>query len=148
MRKPVCTVGYLVAVTLALSGCGAAGTGIGVGPAPSPTPTDANLAGTWDGRWASSSGGGSGTFVATLSQSGSTLSGTVSVTPGPPCLADALGFAGSVRGNNFEFAEFGDFITIVDFSGIVNPPGTSGSGTYLFCAPSTTDRGTFSMTRR
>ncbi len=235
MIKPVCTVGYLVAVTLALSGCGGAG-GVGVvgvvgvtvtpssatvqaggvqqftarvspsganqavtwsvsgagctgascgtidatgrytAPATVPAPPTAavmarsnadptkaatatvtiisaqppaNLAGTWDGTWASRIGGGSGTFVATLSQSGFTLSGTVSVT-GAQCPTTPLAVSGGVTGNNFFFDDslVEEFST--EFRGTVNPPGTSGSGTYSFCSgfPPAEDTGTFSMTRR
>ncbi len=123
-------------------------------PPPPPTPAPANLAGTWDGRWVSNRGGGSGTFVATLSQSGSALSGTVSVTGMAPCQAQGpREFFGSVTGSNFAFGvmideEFNIFAVV--FRGTVNPPGTSGSGTYLFCTflTSSQDTGTFSMTRR
>ncbi len=145
MRKPVCTVGFIGAVTLALAGCGASG--IGVAPAPSPTPAPANLAGTWDGTWASSRAG-RGTFVMTLSQSGSALSGTVSVTPAQPCFA-RRGFDGFVTGNDFVFsAEDADVGVFIVFRGTVNQPGTSGSGTYSFSFPCNEDIGTFSMTRR
>ncbi len=128
-----------VLVASVAAGCGGAG-GIGVAPAPS-------LSGTWDGTWTSSRGGG-GTFVATLSQSGPSLSGGVSVT-GQPCLTGGytLTPGGSVTGNNFNFAVIDDdagFVVI--FKGTVSPSGTSGSGTYSFCNGG--DTGTFSMTRR
>jgi len=76
---------------LALSGGGGGGGGDESSPAPQ------NLSGTWRGTWTDNTDGTSGEAIFTLAQTGSTVSGTVSV-PGDTCMPTG-NVSGTVSGN-------------------------------------------------
>lgn len=88
-----------------------------------------NVAGTWNGTWNSTSPPLSGGFTAVVSQSGSTLGGTISVT-GIVSISNAT-LTGTVTGSTMTFGDINNEIT---FTGTVNSSADSASGSYTYPA--------------
>ncbi len=144
------TVGILAVVVTNPSPGGGASNAINftiTGPIPS-------LAGAWQGTWASSSNAPgcaagnacSGMLSASLAQTGTTVTGTISFV-GSPC---ALGVAKSSLAGPFSGTISGSTLSgsgVAGLTGTINPTGFLGgpsiSGTYTAC----TDTGTFSIGR-
>lgn len=103
---------------VALLSCG----GGGGGSDDSPPAFDAT--GAWSGNWQSSVNDISGTFSATIEQSGSVLTGTINV---PYIGMQGASLKGSAHGTKITF---GDIDNTITFTGTVT--GNSGSGTYTF----------------
>ncbi len=110
----------LAAVTILSVGCGAAGV---------PTPI-IDLTGNWSGTWASSRGS-TGGVDAQISQSGSSLTGMVTVTGSPAGCFTSGSISGNVSGQQVNFSG-----TVsgggqqINFSGTISGQGTIISGTY------------------
>lgn len=101
-------------------------------------PATVDASGTWGGSWNSSTPHGpSGSFAAIVSQSGTTLSGTISV---PYISLSNATLKGSVHGNTITFGDIADTIT---FTGTMT--GDAASGNYNYSSGA--DVGTWSGTR-
>lgn len=107
------------------------------------TPPTVDVTGTWSGTWTSSNDIDHGNLAATLTQSGTSVSGTVSITESP-CISSGS-VSGTVSGNNVVFGVVSGTDTITYTATCTS---TSMSGTYSVntgeCAG---DTGTFSMTK-
>jgi hypothetical protein len=97
----------------------------------------ADVTGDWSGTWQSSRYGVSGTFTASITQTGSVLRGSIDV---PALGMLGSGLQGTAQGNAITF---GDIDGLITFTGTVS--GTSASGTYGY--PSLTDDGSWGATR-
>jgi hypothetical protein len=93
MSTTTLTVGGAAVVGAVALAAGGGGGGGGDTPPQNPVNVGANLNGTWRGTWTDTTDGTSGDAIFTLTQAGSSVSGTVSV-PGDTCLPQ-----GSVTGN-------------------------------------------------
>lgn len=80
-----------------------------------------DFSGTWPGEWTTDDGDYEGTFTATVTQNGTTLSGTISV---PGILAPNTTLKGTVKGN---LVFFGDIENKVKFAGYVTNSDAKGS---------------------
>ena len=107
----------------------------------------ANITGIWSGDWLRSDGGEEGTLIATLTQSGSLLSGDMTFTSTTFSYSRDTTVSGSVEGNEVVFGTAiggnGSTVTI-DYEGTVAEDGDQMSGTYSM---STGWTGTWSVTR-
>ena len=131
------TTALILLFSLAVAGCGGGGV-ISTPPL--------NVAGTWSGTWASSRGSG-GTVQAVISQSGTSLSGTATVT-GSPCFTSGS-ISGSVSGNNVAFGVLFGGGQQANFSAAVGSGGTSMSGTYSVSGGACSgDTGSFNLTKQ
>jgi hypothetical protein len=139
--------------TFTVTATNAVGTGLPSSHSHSVTPEPSSpFAGTWEGSWESnnkSESYGSGTLTATITQSGSTLTGTLDVS-GSSCGDVQTNLSGTVSGNT---AKFNASVTC---DGAVNKlqyttgqiSGTELSGTWtLYSNGAYHDRGTFSMSK-
>jgi PKD repeat protein len=111
------------------------------------TSTVVDITGTWSGDWWRSDGGEEGTLIATLTQSGSSLSGDMTITSTTFSYSRDTTVSGSVQGNEVVFGTAiggnGSTVTI-DYEGTVAEDGDQMSGTYSM---STGYTGTWSVTR-
>jgi hypothetical protein len=106
-----------------------------------------DITGTWSGHWWRSDAGEEGTLVATLTQSGSLLSGDMTFTSTTFSYSRDTTVSGSVQGNEVVFgtAIGGNGTTVtIDYEGTVAEDGDQMSGTYSM---STGYTGTWSVTR-
>ncbi len=106
-----------------------------------------DVTGTWSGNWWRSDGGEEGTLTATLTQSGSSLSGNMTITSTTFSYSQDTTVSGSVEGNDvvFGIAIGGNGSTVtIDFEGTVSEDGNQMSGTYSM---STGYTGTWTVTR-
>lgn len=92
------------------------------------TGTGINLSGSWQGTWSSILGVG-GFIIASITQTGSVLSGTVAI-GSSPCFSNGT-FSGSFVGTTVVLNSVFASDQRVNFSGTVNTAGTSMSGTYV-----------------
>jgi len=106
-----------------------------------------DLTGTWSGDWWRGDGGEEGTLIATLTQSGSSLSGDMTFTSTTFQYSQDTTISGSVEGSNVVFGmaigSNGSVVTI-DYNGTVSEDGNQMMGTYSM---STGYTGTWSVTR-
>lgn len=106
-----------------------------------------DVSGTWSGDWWRSDGGEEGTLIATLTQSGSSLSGSMTITSTTFSYSKDTTVSGSIEGNEVVFgtaiAGNGSTVTI-DYEGTLTEDGNQMSGTYSM---STGYTGTWSVTR-
>ncbi len=128
-----------------VAGCGESTTSTSTAtltPTPTSTPTatsaaqQGGLSGTWSGSYSSSSS--SGTFTLTWQQSGSTLSGTITINSGA-----TLNLTGSLQGNAITFGTVGS--TAITYSGTVS--GSLMSGSYQAPSSTGTVNGTWSASK-
>lgn len=142
------------AALLILSACGGGSGGGGYGSnesapaAPAATPaTDANIAGTWRGTSNSATFNGNNTITLTLTQTGSSVSGTFTCTPGTlNCLHPNATIAGIVNGQTFTGTVlYPDMHSCSAFNASVS--GTTLSGNYT-CEDNVTDTGTWTATKQ
>jgi hypothetical protein len=92
-----------------------------------------DITGTWNGEWWRSDGGEEGTLIATLTQSGSLLSGDMTFTSTTFSYSRDTTVSGSVQGNEVVFgtAIGGNGTTVtIDYEGTVAGDGDQMSGTY------------------
>ncbi len=102
-----------------------------------------NLTGSWSGSWASSNGIDHGNVSAALIQSGTSVSGTESITESP-CISGGS-VSGTVSGNNVSFGVVSGPDTVTYTATYTS---TSMSGTYSVTTGACTgDAGTFSMNK-
>ena len=87
-----------------------------------------DITGTWSGTWTSSFSG-SGAITSTFSQTGDSLTGSVSVTNGQPCFA-AGPVSGTLAGNSVTLGVTSSSTVQVTFSGTVGTGGGPMSGEY------------------
>ena len=99
--------------------------------------TDEDYSGTWMGTWVSEEYGLSGSFTVNVTQSGHTLSGTISV---PEISMSGAVLQGEVHGN---VVYFGDINGTIKFAGTIDNNSSSGSYTY----PAYYDEGTWEAIR-
>ena len=92
-----------------------------------------DLTGSWTGTWTNSPDFGSttGGFTMKLSQTGSTFSGTVSVT-GPTCVRNGK-VNGTVTGGNLQFGWITDVARPVQFTGTISGASMSGTWSTVTC---------------
>jgi hypothetical protein len=107
-----------------------------------------DITGTWSGNWWRSDGKEEGTLTATLTQSGSSLSGDMTFTSTTFQYSQDTTISGSVEGDDVVFGMAiggnGETVTI-DFEGTVFEDGNRMSGTYSM---STGYTGTWDVTRK
>jgi len=107
-----------------------------------------DVTGTWSGNWSRSDGGEVGTLIAVLAQSGSSLSGDMTVTSTTFSTVKETTVSGSVEGNDVVFgmaiSTNGTTVTI-DYVGTISEDGDQMSGTYSM---STGYTGTWNATRQ
>ncbi len=89
-------------------------------------PAETSLAGKWEGAWNSSGGSYNGTFSTTLTQDGSTLSGSISV---PEIGMSGANVKGIVSGKN---VAFGDIDNRIQFSGTIGSDTSKMSGEFYY----------------
>ena len=95
-------------------------------PSPTPAPTASGLAGQWNGTWQNSQPDhASGTFTLKWTQTGSNLSGTITIN-GTPCLTGGT-IAGTVNGGAISFGVVSGEVQ-VSYDGSVS--GNKMQGTY------------------
>lgn len=99
--------------------------------------TDEDYSGNWTGTWDSEEYGLSGSFTVNATQSGHTLSGTISV---PEISMSGAVLQGEVHGN---VVYFGDINGTIKFAGTIDNNSSSGSYTY----PAYYDEGTWEAIR-
>ena len=97
-----------------------------------------DFTGNWQGTWESEEYNLDGTFSVQVTQSGSTLSGTIDV---PEIGLDNAALKGQVNGNVVFFGDVGD---IIKFVGLLN--GTTATGAYVY--PSYSDDGEWTATKQ
>jgi hypothetical protein len=101
-------------------------------PAPTTTQTF-NITGTWSGNWWRSDGKEEGTLIATLVQSGGSLSGDMTFTSTTFEYSQDTTVSGNVEGSEVVFgmaiSSNGETITI-DYEGTISEDGIQMSGTY------------------
>ena len=131
-RSWLSILGLLLFVMVIVAGCGSGGGG---------SSPPANIGGTWSGSWSSSVVAQSGSVAATVSQSGTTFSGNISI-GNSPCFSNGTITGGIVSGNRVSWSATG----IGNFSGTVF--GTSLTGTYSVTLAGICfgDNGNFSVT--
>ena len=111
------------------------------------TPPSVNLSGMWKGTWASNQSPRGGNVEAVISQSGTSLSGTATVT-GSPCFTSGS-VSGAVSGNNVTFGVLFSGGQQALFSGTVGSGGTIISGTYAVSGGLCNgDTGSFNLTKQ
>jgi tetratricopeptide (TPR) repeat protein len=100
MSTTTLTVGGAAVVGAVALAAGGGGGGGGGGDTPPQSPSDvpANLDGTWRGTWTDTTDGTRGEAIFTLTQTGSSVTGTVSV-PGDTCLPEGS-VTGTVSGSS------------------------------------------------
>ncbi|MBA7677690.1 hypothetical protein ES703_85951 [subsurface metagenome] len=107
-----------------------------------------DVTGTWSGDWSRSDGGEVGTMIAVITQSGSSLSGDMTVTSTTFSTVKETTVSGSVEGNDVVFgiaiSTNGTIVTI-DYVGTISEDGDQMSGTYSI---STGYTGTWNATRQ
>jgi hypothetical protein len=107
-----------------------------------------NITGTWSGEWWRSDGKEEGTLIATLIQSGSSLSGDMTFTSTTFEYSQDTTVSGTVEGSEVVFgmaiSSSGETITI-DYEGTISEDGNRMSGTYYI---STGWTGTWDVTRQ
>jgi hypothetical protein len=107
-----------------------------------------DITGTWSGDWWRSDGGEEGTLIATLVQSGSSLTGDMTFTSTTFEYSQDTTVSGTVEGSEVVFgmaiSSNGEEITI-DYEGTISENGNQMSGTYYI---STGWTGTWSVTRQ
>ena len=95
------------------------------------------VTGTWEGTWINSPDFGTpqatGGFTMTLTQKGTSFTGTVSVT-GPTCVRDGT-VNGTVTGGNVQFGWITDVARPVQFTGSVGANTMSGTYSAISCPP-------------
>ena len=127
---------YFVVTAVNTNGESSASAQVSAAPA-----TTVDITGTWSGSWASSNGINNGNISAVLTQSGTSVIGTLSIT-GSPCISNGS-VSGTVSGNNVSFGIISGSDT-VEYNATYTS--TSMSGTYSVttgaCAG---DTGTFSL---
>jgi hypothetical protein len=141
MKPIVLVVAVLSACAFMSCGGGGGSGGAGGGPA------SVDVTGTWTGTWNSSNGINSGSIDATLTQTGSSISGSVSFT-GSPCFAGGP-ISGNVGGANIAAALNAGGIHVT-FSAAVSGVGDDMmNGTYsvVSAGACTGDTGTITLTR-
>lgn len=108
---------------------------------PAPKPTANDLSGTWSGTWANQTPDDStGSFTLTWTQTGSQLSGSITIT-GTPCLTGGA-ITGSTDGQTISFGAVSGEVTVA-YDGTV--AGSTMSGSYgTECGDA---RGTWSAAR-
>ncbi len=102
----------------------------------------ANVAGNWTGTWASNKVLASGTISATITQSGTTFSGSMILT-GSPCFSNGAISGGTFSGDTVSWISPG----IVNFTGTVSGNTINGSYFVTLAGACYGDTGTFSVTR-
>ena len=98
MSTTTLTVGGAAVVGAVALAAGGGGGGGGDTPPQNPVNVPANLDGTWRGTWTDNTDGTSGEAIFTLTQTGSSVTGTVSV-PGDTCLPEGS-VTGTVSGSS------------------------------------------------
>lgn len=93
------------------------------------------VSGTWNGTWSNSPDFGTppatGTFIVTLTQRGSTLTGVSSVS-GPTCISGGMS-TGTVTGNKIQFGFLADPQRPLTFEGTVTGNTMSGTWSTVTC---------------
>ncbi len=116
-------------------------------PAALPSPPPPELTGNWQGVWASSRVSVGGAFIASLSQSGSSVSGTAAMN-GSPCF-EAFQVSGTASGGSFSFTASAGGRERAVVSGTFSASTISGAYTTLASGTRCDgDRGTVNATRR
>ena len=113
----------------------------------SPSQKTIDVTGTWSGSWWRSDGDEKGTLTVALTQSGSSLSGDMTVTSTTFSYSRDTTVSGTVEGNDvvFGIAIGGNgAIVTIDYEGTVSEDGDQMSGTYSM---STGYTGTWNVTR-
>lgn len=111
--------------------------------APTATPAaSSGLTGTWTGTWQNTNIAGSGTFTLQLTQSGSTVAGTI-VAVGTPCLTNGT-ISGALAANQVQLGAVQGVVTIT-YAGTVS--GNSMSGTYQASAECANAQGTWAASK-
>lgn len=90
---------FVTALAISLTTCGGGG---GSGTNSSSGETSLNLSGAWSGSWISAKTTINGDLSTTLTQSGSTISGTISISDSP-CIS-STSILGNISNNNVSFA--------------------------------------------
>jgi TolB-like protein/Tfp pilus assembly protein PilF len=141
------TVGGAAAIgVVALAGAGGGSSG-GDAPAPSGPAAVTDLSGTWRGTWTDTTDGSIGEATLTLTQTGSAISGTVSV-PGDTCLP-AGNVTGNVSGSSVNLTIQSGAVTAT-LNANADTSAMTMNGTWTFSAPESPDcdgdTGNFSCT--
>jgi hypothetical protein len=114
---------------------------------PTTTPQVFNITGTWSGDWWRSDGKEEGTLIATVTQSGSSLTGDMTVTSTTHLYSYDATISGTVEGSEVVFgmaiSSNGETATI-EYEGTISEDGNQMSGTYII---STGWTGTWSVVR-
>jgi hypothetical protein len=107
-----------------------------------------NITGTWSGNWWRSDGKEEGTLIATVTQSGSSLTGDMTITSTTFQYSHDTVISGTVAGSEVVFgmaiSSNGETVTI-DYEGTISEGGNQMSGTYYI---STGYTGTWDVTRQ
>ena len=131
--------GLLVALAVALGGCG------GGGSTPS-APSGLQVTGTWSGSITSNQVSGSGPARVTLTQSGTTLTGTWNATgPGGP---DSGNLTGSVSGQGVAMTLNSSVPSNCPYTVNVTVSGASMTGTYAAFQCTVAASGGISLTKQ
>ena len=133
--------------TVLSSACGGGGSGSGGGSSPTtPSSPTGSLTGSWTGTWTSARGAG-GSMTASLTQSGTSLTGAVSST-GSPCLTTG-NVSGTVSGGSVTIGAVFGVSQQVNFTGSVNTAWSNVNGQYSvsggLCAG---DAGTWTISKQ
>jgi tetratricopeptide (TPR) repeat protein len=128
--------GVAVAGGAALAAGGGGGGGGGDPSAPVQPASVTDLSGTWRGTWTDNTDGTSGEAIFSLTQNGSALTGTVSVT-GAPCLPGG-NVSGSVSGNgvNLTIQSGTESVTL---NATFDPSAKTLAGPWDYAAPTPSD---------
>lgn len=111
-----------------------------------PSPSSPNLSGSWRGTWQSARGP-SGSVTASLTHTGSSLTGTASLT-GSPCFTSGT-VSGTVAGGSVTIGVAFPGSHQVNFTGTADSTGGSMNGQYAVTGGACSgDAGTWSMTKQ
>ncbi len=112
--------------------------------APSASPASGGVAGSWNGTWHDKTPDqAAGSFVVTLAQNGTALTGSITV-KGTPCLSAGT-VTGTVNGTAISFGAVSGRIQI-SYSGSIS--GTTMKGTYTASAQCSDATGTWEATKK
>ncbi len=142
------TFTYTVTTTLTITGTLPGATATTPTATTTPGEETYDITGTWSGNWWRSDGGEEGTLIATLVQSGGSLSGDMIFTSTTFEYSQDTTVSGTVEGSEVVFgmaiSSNGETVTI-DYEGTISEDGNRMSGTYYI---STGWTGTWEVTRQ